>query len=60
MTFLIIIALLAVLGVLVTGVIGMAKGGEFNQKYSNKLMRARVILQLIAVLLIFFVAVSHG
>ncbi len=48
---LIVVALLSVLAVLFTGVIGMAKGGEFNRKYGNKLMRWRVALQGTAVLL---------
>jgi hypothetical protein len=42
------IAMGAVLGVLLVGVFGMAKGGEFNKKYGNKLMRARVVLQGVA------------
>lgn len=42
------IAMLAVLGVLLIGVFGMAKGGSFNKKYGNKLMQARVILQAVA------------
>ena len=49
---LIIIALLATLGVLLFGVITMARGGEFNAKHSNKLMRARVVCQFAAVALI--------
>ncbi len=55
---LIIFALIAVLGVLFTGIFAMAKGGDFNKKHGNKLMRMRVILQLIAVILIFIVAAS--
>ncbi len=47
------LAMAAVLGVLVLGVIGMAKGGEFNRKYGNILMRWRVGLQALA--LTFFV-----
>lgn len=47
-----VIALLAVLAVLMTGVFGMAKGGDFNRKYGNVLMRWRVGLQGAAVLLI--------
>lgn len=42
---LIVIALLATLGVLFTGLISMARGGEFNRKYGNKLMRWRVLIQ---------------
>lgn len=49
---LIIIALLATLSVLLYGVITMARGGEFNAKHSNKLMRARVVFQFVAVALI--------
>ncbi len=42
------IAMAAVLGVLLVGVFGMARGGEFNKKYGNQLMRWRVILQAVA------------
>ncbi len=49
---LIVIALAAVLVVLLTGVIGMLRGGQFNKQYGNKLMRLRVALQGVAVLLI--------
>jgi len=45
-------ALLAVLAVLFTGIVSMLRGGEFNRKYGNKLMRWRVALQALAVLLI--------
>ena len=40
---------LATLATLLTGVVGMGKGGAFNDKYGNKLMRMRVILQGLAV-----------
>ncbi len=54
---LIVIALLAVLVVLFIGIVAMLRGGEFNRKYGNKLMRLRVALQALAVLLIvLFVA----
>jgi hypothetical protein len=43
-----VIAMVAVLGVLIVGIASMVKGGEFNKKYGNKLMRARVILQGLA------------
>ncbi len=43
---------LAVLGVLVVGVAGFARGGEFNKKYANKIMRLRILLQFVAVVLI--------
>jgi hypothetical protein len=56
-TIIVVFALLIVLGVLLTGVIGMAIGGEFNEKYGNKLMVARVVAQLIAVAIIGFLIV---
>ena len=42
----------AVVGVLMVGISGFAKGGEFNRKYANKIMRLRLLLQFVAVLLI--------
>ena len=48
---LMLLAATAVLGVLVVGIVGMLQGGEFNKKYGNKLMQARVILQGLALLL---------
>ncbi len=49
---LLVVFVLATLGVLATGVFGMMKGGAFNEKYANKLMRARVLCQFMAV--VFF------
>ena len=40
---------LATLGTLLAGVTTMGKGGAFNDKYGNKLMRFRVIFQGLAV-----------
>jgi len=56
---LVLIAMFITLGVLATGIIGMARGGEFNQKYGNKLMRARIIAQG-AALALFALAVLVG
>jgi len=44
-------AMFGVVAVLVVGVVSMLKGGPFNAKYSNKLMRARVGLQALALAL---------
>ena len=41
LTTLLLIAMLATLGALVVGLAGFFHGGEFNRKYSNKLMQAR-------------------
>ena len=46
------ISLLAVLAVLGTGLYALFKGGDFNRKYSNKLMRLRITLQFIAIVII--------
>jgi hypothetical protein len=40
---------LATLGTLLVGVTSMGKGGAFNEKYGNKLMRYRVIFQGVAI-----------
>ncbi|NNU81532.1 twin transmembrane helix small protein [Halovulum dunhuangense] len=53
-------ACLAVLGVLLVGVGGFAKGGDFNRKYANKIMRLRLLLQFIAVILIVAVVYFGG
>ena len=50
--FLFGLLLLSVLAVLGTGVVAMLRGGDFNRKYGNKLMRLRVLLQFAAVILI--------
>lgn len=49
----ILIALMiATFVVMLTGIAVMAKGGEFNQKYGNRLMQLRVTLQA-ATLIVF-------
>ena len=58
---LVVIACLAVLAVLMIGVGGFARGGDFNKKYANKIMRLRILLQFIAVILIVaYVYFSRG
>ena len=57
----IVIAILAVVAVLMVGLGAFTTGGEFNRKYSNKLMRWRIILQAIAVaLILIYVAVYEA
>jgi len=41
-----------VLGILFTGLFAMARGGEFNRKYGNRLMRWRVIAQAVALVIL--------
>ena len=57
---LLIFAMIATLGVLFFGIFTMARGGEFNKKYSNKIMRARVILQGLALLFFILLMVVAG
>ena len=47
----IVCVMIATLAVLFVGIFTMARGGAFNQKFSNKLMRTRVLFQGIALLL---------
>lgn len=56
------VVMAAVLITLLTGVVSMFRGGEFNRKYSNKLMRLRVLLQALALALfaIFMLFFRHG
>lgn len=54
-----IIAMLATLVTLIIGLVAMTRGGAFNEKYGNKLMRLRIVLQGVA-LVIFALAVMLG
>lgn len=45
-------ALLAVAGILGWGVLTMARGGDYNVKNSNRIMRYRIIFQAIALMII--------
>lgn len=49
---LIAIACLVVVVILMLGIGSFAKGGEFNKKHANRLMRYRIAAQAVAVLLI--------
>ena len=51
------LACLVVLAILMTGIGGFAKGGDFNRKHANRIMRWRIIAQAIAIgLILVFVA----
>ena len=49
------LAVIVVVAILAIGIGGYAKGGEFNKKYGNKLMQARIAAQFFAVVLILVV-----
>ena len=55
------LACLAVVAVRLVGVGGFARGGAFNRKYANKIMRLRLLAQFVAiVLIVVFVWVGGG
>ena len=58
LTLMLALAMLAVLATLGIGLFSMVKGGEFNKKYGNKLMRLRVFLQGLALALFALVLLS--
>ena len=45
-----VLAMGATVGALVWGLIAMARGGEFNAKWSNTMMQYRILFQFIAVI----------
>ncbi len=49
--YLIGVALFSVVATLFTGLFSMTKGGDFNARYGNKLMRLRVVLQAVTIAL---------
>lgn len=57
-----VLAMISVLAVLITGIVSMIKGGAFNEKYGNKLMRARVYLQgaALALLALAYLSSHHS
>jgi hypothetical protein len=46
------LALLAVAGILGWGVLTMARGGDYNIKNSNRIMRYRIIFQAVALIIV--------
>ena len=57
----VVVAVIIVLLVLMTGIGGFARGGDFNRKHANRIMRYRIYAQAVAVMLILaFVLVGCG
>lgn len=55
------IAALAVVVILMIGIGGFARGGDFNRKHANRIMRYRIIAQAVAVaLIVIFVLVRRS
>lgn len=56
-----IVSALITLGIVMFGIVTMIRGGDFNRRNSNKLMRARVIMQGVTLALLaltFFASAS--
>ncbi|RYH11765.1 twin transmembrane helix small protein [Tropicimonas sp. IMCC6043] len=54
-------AVLVVLFILLTGIGGFGRGGAFNRKHANRIMRYRIAAQFVAILLILlFVWLRRG
>ncbi|MDF2366292.1 twin transmembrane helix small protein [Sneathiella sp.] len=61
--YFIIAAVVATALVLLFGVLTFARGGDFNRRYGNKLMRLRILMQAVAVVLMligFWIASSSS
>ena len=57
----VVLSMAAVAIILMIGIGGFGRGGEFNRKYSNKLMRMRILAQFVAVaLILLFVWIARG
>lgn len=60
MIVLLVLAMVATLGVLFFGLFSMARGGDFNRRNANKLMRARIVCQAVALALFALLMVMMG
>ncbi|MEM6477508.1 MAG: twin transmembrane helix small protein [Pseudomonadota bacterium] len=60
--FLIVVILAVVLVgvILAVGIGAFARGGEFNKRNANKIMRLRLVAQAVAVVLILILVASRG
>ncbi|MEI4473246.1 twin transmembrane helix small protein [Frigidibacter sp. MR17.24] len=59
--YVVVAAVLGVLVILMIGIGGFAKGGEFNRRHANRIMRYRIIGQAVAIaLILLFVWLRRG
>lgn len=56
----VLLACVAVLGILAVGIGGFGQGGEFNRKHGNRMMRWRIAAQFVAVVLILAYVAWRG
>ncbi|WP_099826147.1 twin transmembrane helix small protein [Oceaniglobus indicus] len=54
------VSALLVLVILAVGIAGFGKGGEFNRKHSNRMMRWRIYAQAAAIVLILVFVFFRG
>ena len=55
-----VLAVAAVLGILLLGIGSFGRGGDFNRKHANRIMRWRVGMQFVAVLVILLFVYLRG
>lgn len=60
LNILLVVFMLATLAVLGTGIVGFLRGGEFNRRWGNQLMRARVALQAVAIVILAILFLANG
>lgn len=53
-----VVVMIAVVLTLAVGIVSMTRGGPFNQKYGQHLMRMRVFLQGVALILFAMILLS--
>ncbi|RMH48156.1 MAG: twin transmembrane helix small protein [Alphaproteobacteria bacterium] len=57
----VVVAVFTVAGILLFGIATFARGGEFNRRHANRIMRYRIYGQLVAIALILaFVYFRRG
>ena len=57
---LVVIAVLVVAGILLFGIGSFSKGGDYNRRNANKIMRWRIMAQFVAVCLILLYVWLRG
>ncbi len=56
----VVLAMAAVAVILLIGIGGFGKGGDFNRKHANNVMRMRIVAQFVAVMLILLFVFLRG
>ena len=56
----VVLAMATVAIIMLIGIGGFGRGGDFNRKHANKIMRMRIVVQFVAVLLILAFVYFRG